>query len=150
MVDVKLIAAPSSTKNADTQRDPSMTQTKEGNQWHFGMKAYFGVDAKSSLIQAVGCMTAKVAHVTMTEASLHGVEEIAMGDRGYKKANRTLSAVRSIIENPFRVVKKQLCFVNVRYRGLAKDTEQIVMLFAQAYLRLARKRMLPLLGKVFP
>jgi IS5 family transposase len=39
VVDATLIAAPSSTKNKDGQRDPEMHQTKKGNQWHFGMKA---------------------------------------------------------------------------------------------------------------
>jgi IS5 family transposase len=40
VVDATLIAAPSSTKNDQGQRDPEMHQTKKGNQWHFGMKAY--------------------------------------------------------------------------------------------------------------
>ena len=34
VVDATLIAAPSSTKNQDGQRDPEMHQTKKGNQWH--------------------------------------------------------------------------------------------------------------------
>jgi IS5 family transposase len=34
VVDATLIAAPSSTKNKDGQRDPEMHQTKKGNQWH--------------------------------------------------------------------------------------------------------------------
>ena len=38
VVDATLIAAPSSTKNAGSKRDPEMHQTKKGNQWHFGMK----------------------------------------------------------------------------------------------------------------
>ena len=38
VVDVTLIAAPSSTKNSSGERDPEMHQTKKGNQWHFGMK----------------------------------------------------------------------------------------------------------------
>ena len=36
VVDVTLIAAPSSTKNRDEQRDCEMHQTKKGNQWQFG------------------------------------------------------------------------------------------------------------------
>ena len=43
VVDATLIAAPSSTKNASGERDPEMHQAKEGNQWHFGMKAHIGV-----------------------------------------------------------------------------------------------------------
>lgn len=49
VVDATLIAAPSSTKNEVKQRDPEMTQTKKGNQWHFGMKAHIGVDAEKWL-----------------------------------------------------------------------------------------------------
>lgn len=45
MVDASLIAVPSSTKNADGQRDPEMKQTKKGNNWYFGMLAHIGVDA---------------------------------------------------------------------------------------------------------
>jgi len=67
-----------------------------------------------------------------------------------KAFNRMLSAVRAIVEHPFRVVKRQFDFVKVRYRGLAKNTGQIVTLFALANLWLARKRLLPLLGEVRP
>ena len=45
VVDATLIAAPSSTKNAEGERDPEMKQTKKVNQWYFGMKAHIGVDA---------------------------------------------------------------------------------------------------------
>ncbi len=90
VVDATLIAAPSSTKNEDKKRDPEMTQTKKGNQWHFGMKAHIGVDAESGLIHTVACTTAKVADITMMESCLHGEEAIVFGDRGYHKKNRTL------------------------------------------------------------
>ena len=49
----RLIAAPSSTKNAKGERDPEMHQTKKGKQWHFGMKAHIGVDADSGLVHTV-------------------------------------------------------------------------------------------------
>jgi len=54
VVDGTIIAAPSSTKNKDGERDPEMHQTKKGNQWHFGMKAHIGVDAASGLVHTVG------------------------------------------------------------------------------------------------
>jgi len=47
IVDATLIAAPSSTKNKDNSRDPEMSSTKKGHQWHFGMKAHIGVDTES-------------------------------------------------------------------------------------------------------
>jgi IS5 family transposase len=43
MVDATLISAPSSTKNAEGERDPEMHQVKKGNQWYFGMKALQGL-----------------------------------------------------------------------------------------------------------
>lgn len=90
MVDATIIHAASSTKNQGKTRDPEMHQTKKGNQWHFGMKAHIGVDADSGLVHTVECTTAKVADITMMEACLHGEEEIALGDRGYHKTNRTI------------------------------------------------------------
>ena len=65
-----------------------------------------------------------------------------------KAFNRMLSAVRAIVEHPFRVIKRQFGFVKVRYRGLTKNTGQIVTLFALANFWLARKRLLPLMGEV--
>ena len=53
IVDATIIEAPSSTKNADGERDPEMHQTKKGNQWHFGMKAHIGVDVDSGLVHTV-------------------------------------------------------------------------------------------------
>ena len=44
--DAKRISAPSSSKNADGERDPEMKQSREGEQWFFGMKAHIGVDAR--------------------------------------------------------------------------------------------------------
>jgi IS5 family transposase len=40
IVDATIIAAPSSTRNKDGQRDPEMHQTRKGQGWHFGMKAH--------------------------------------------------------------------------------------------------------------
>lgn len=61
IVDATLIAAPSSTKNAEGKRDPAMSQTKKGNQWYFGAKAHIGVDQQSGLVHTVEVTTAKVA-----------------------------------------------------------------------------------------
>lgn len=61
-----------------------------------------------------------------------------------KAFTRMRSAVRAIVEHPFRVVKRQFGFVKVRYPALAKDTCQILAPFALDNLCLARKRLLPL------
>jgi IS5 family transposase len=52
LVDATIIEAPSSTRNAEKQRDPEMHHTKKGNEWHFGIKAHVGVDADSGLVHS--------------------------------------------------------------------------------------------------
>lgn len=84
VVDATLIAAPSSTKNKDGQRDPEMHQTKKGNQWHFGMKCHIGIDADSGLVHTVVGTAANVNDVTQAGALVHGEETDVFADAGYQ------------------------------------------------------------------
>jgi len=83
LVDATLIAAPSSTKNQEKQRDPEMHQTKKGNQWYFGMKAHIGADRDSKLVHTVVVTAANVADITKTAELLHGEEQQVHADAGY-------------------------------------------------------------------
>lgn len=67
IVDATIIAAPSSTKNAESRRNPDMHQSKKGEQWYFGMKSHIGVDADSGLVHTV----------TTTAANEAGVEQVS-------------------------------------------------------------------------
>jgi IS5 family transposase len=178
VVDATLIAAPSSTKNADGQRDPEMKQTRKGQQWYFGMKAHIGVDAHSGLVHSVIGTAANVNDVTQAGALLHGQEEDAFGDAGYQgahkrpeaakpawhvamrpglrrrlnpfiepdwaaeQAEKLKASIRAKVEHPFRVLKRQFGYAKVRYRGLAKNTAQIVTLFALSNLWMARRQLM--------
>lgn len=182
VVDATLIAAPSSTKNAEGERDPEMKQAKKGNQWYFGMKAHIGVDADSGLVHSVIGTAAIVNDVTQAGALLHGQEEAAFGDAGYqgvhkrpeaqgpawhiamrpglrRKLNpfiesqaiveqieRVKASVRAKVEHPFRVIKRQFGYTKVRYRGLKKNTAQVVTLFALSNLWMARRRLMGAAG----
>ncbi|WP_333641695.1 IS5 family transposase [Mesotoga prima] len=84
IVDATFIAAPPSTKNKAKARDPEMHQAKKGNNWHFGMKAHIGVDAKSGLVHAVIGTAANVSDVSQTHALVHGEESDVFGDAGYQ------------------------------------------------------------------
>jgi len=86
IVDATIIAAPSSTKNAEGERDPEMRQTKKGNQWHFGMKAHIGVDTDSGLVHTVTTTAANEADVEEVPFLLHGKEEVVHADAGYTGA----------------------------------------------------------------
>jgi IS5 family transposase len=92
MVDATLVAAPTSTKNRENKRDPEMSSTKKGNQWHFGMKAHIGADTANGLVHTVVGTAAKVPDVTVTDELLHGEEHEVHGDKGYTTNQRNLSA----------------------------------------------------------
>jgi IS5 family transposase len=181
-VDATLIAAPSSTKNIEGERDPEMKQSKKGNNYYFGMKAHIGVDMASGLVHTVVTTPGNVSDINMAGALLHGDEEVAFGDAGYQgvhkrpeaagptwhvamrpgkrrllnpfiepdfiaeRAEKMKASIRAKVEHPFRVLKRQFGFTKVRYRGLFKNTGQIVTLFALANLWMARKQLLEMRG----
>jgi len=83
IVDATIIEAPSSTKNREKKRDPEMSSTKKGNDWHFGMKAHIGVDAKTGLVHSLETTTARVHDKAMEEKLYYGTERARFGDKGY-------------------------------------------------------------------
>lgn len=84
IVDATILHAPSSTKNADQERDPEMHQTAKGKQWYFGMKAHVGVDSKTQFIHTILASAANVADKDALPHLLHGKETKGWGDQGYK------------------------------------------------------------------
>ena len=84
MMDATLISEPNSTKNDSSERDPGMHQTKKTNTRHFGMKARIGMDAESGLVHTVICTAANVNDVMQGHALLHGKEQGAFGNSGYR------------------------------------------------------------------
>jgi transposase, IS5 family len=84
VVDATLIAAPSSTKNKEHQRDPEMHSSKKGQQMYFGMKAHIGADAESGLVHTVRGTSGNVHDVIEGNSLLHGQEKDALGDAGYQ------------------------------------------------------------------
>jgi IS5 family transposase len=83
IVDATLISAPSSTKNAQGQRDPEMHQTRKGRQWYFGMKLHIGVDSKTGLAHSAVVTAANVHDKHPLATLLHGAEEQLYGDSAY-------------------------------------------------------------------
>lgn len=106
IVDSTIIAAPSSTKNADRKRDPDANSTKKGNQWFFGYKAHIGVDKDSGLVHTVKATGANVHDVTMTSELLTGEENEVYGDSGYTGADKRGDAI--IRNNKGRKIKYKI------------------------------------------
>jgi len=83
IVDATIIAAPTSTKNAEGQRDPEMHQVKKGNEWHYGMKMHIGVDDGLGLIHSITTTPANEHDITQVDKLLHGEEQRVWGDAGF-------------------------------------------------------------------
>jgi IS5 family transposase len=83
IVDATILNAPSSTKNAEKQRDPEMHQTKKGNEWRFGMKCHIGVDAGSGLVHTMEVTPANIHDVVVGARLVRPDDEVVYGDSGY-------------------------------------------------------------------
>lgn len=88
LMDATIIEAPTATKNRDGKRDPEMHQTKKGNQWHFGMKAHIGVDARTGLTHSFTTTAANEHDLNQASELLHGEEYFVFADAGYRGAQK--------------------------------------------------------------
>ena len=72
--------------------------------------------------------------------------------RGEQKLARELehakASLRAKVEHPFRVIKRQFGYTKVRYRGLVKNTAQVLTLFALSNLWMVRRPLLITAGKL--
>lgn len=161
---------PSSTMNADKQRDPEMHQACKGQQWFFGMKMHIGVDSRTGLAHSAVVTEANVQDKRPLPDLLHGNELSAYGDSAYAsqkalikskakyftnqrvrrggeidEARRSRKHIKSRtharVEHVFAVVKQLWGFAKVRYRGIAKNAPRSLVVLGLANIYLARKRL---------
>ena len=65
-------------------------------------------------------------------------------DEQQRRKNRTKARVRAKVEWPFRILKRIFGFTKVRYRGLKKNHDWLLVAFALVNLYQHRKRLVPL------
>jgi IS5 family transposase len=100
IVDATIIGAPSSTKNADKERDPEMHQTRKGQQWYFGMKMHIGVDSRTELAYSAVVTAANVHDKHPLSDLMHGAERRVYGDSAYA-SQKALIASKAPRANDF-------------------------------------------------
>ena len=102
----------------------------------FGDAGYQGVDKR-------GDANAKVQwRVAMRPGLRRKLDKARPVDALVHKVEYLKASVRAKVEHPFRVIKRQFGYVKVRYRGLKKNTAQLVTLFALSNLWMARGKLL--------
>jgi transposase, IS5 family len=101
----------------------------------FGDAGYQGVHKRA---EAAG----PIWHVAMRPGLRRRLNPFIEPEFIAEQVEKFKASVRAKVEHPFRVLKRQFGYTKVRYRGLAKNTAQIVTLFALSNLWMARRRLL--------
>jgi transposase, IS5 family len=107
----------------------------------FGDAGYQGVDKRPDAKPGVRW------HVALRPGLRRALDKDKPVDALIDQLERTKASIRAKVEHPFRVIKQQFGYVRVRYRGLKKNTAQIVTLFALGNLWMARHKLLTCMGQ---
>ena len=102
----------------------------------FGDAGYQGVEKRPDANAQVNW------HVAMRPGKRRALDKTKPLDALIDKIEKLKSQMRAKVEHPFRVVKRQFGFVKVRYRGLKKNTAQLVTLFALSNLWMVRGKLI--------
>ena len=103
----------------------------------FGDAGYQGIEKRAEA-QGLGVQW----HVAMRPGKRRVVDKTTRIGALKEKLEKLKASIRAKVEHPFRVIKCQFGYRKTRYRGLAKNTAQIITLFALSNLWMVRKRIL--------
>jgi IS5 family transposase len=101
----------------------------------FGDAGYQGVDKR---LEAKG----PIWHVAMRPGKRRQLNRFIEPEFVAERVEKMKASIRAQVEHPFRVLKRQFGYTKVRYRGLAKNTAQIVTLFALSNLWMVRRQLM--------
>ncbi len=101
----------------------------------FGDAGYVGAEKREE-----NQATPVTWHIALRPGTRRGLPDTPLG-RILERLEYAKARIRAKVEHPFRIVKRQFGYLKTRYRGLAKNTAQIVTLFALANLYHARYRL---------
>jgi transposase, IS5 family len=81
-------------------------------------------------------------HVAMRPGKRRALNKDNAADALLDGIEKLKAGIRAKVEHPFRVIKRQFGYVKVRYRGLKKNTAQLVTLFALSNLWMVRGKLM--------
>jgi len=81
-------------------------------------------------------------HIAMMPGKRKALDKDTPMGAVLEKLEQTKASIRAKVEHPFRVLKRQFGYVKVKYRGLAKNTANLLTYFALSNLWMVRKRLL--------
>ena len=102
----------------------------------FADAGYLGIEKRPNA-------TAEVRwHVAMRPGQRKALVKNNAADALLDEVEKLKAGVRAKVEHPFRVVKRQFGYVKVCYRGLKKNTQQLMLLFALSNLWMVRGQLM--------
>jgi len=104
----------------------------------FGDSGYRGVDKREEVQQHPSIDW----QVAMMPGKRKALDKARPSNVLKDKLEKIKASIRAKVEHPFRVIKCQFGHRKTRYRGLAKNTSQLQMMFALSNLWMVRKRLL--------
>jgi IS5 family transposase len=102
----------------------------------FGDAGYQGVEKRPDANAEV------TWHIAMRPGKRRALNKENAADALIDKAEKIKAGIRAKVEHPFRVIKRQFGYVKVRYRGLKKNTAQLVTLLALSNLWMVRGKLM--------
>ena len=102
----------------------------------FGDAGYQGIEKRED------AKTGVTWHIAMGPGKRKALNKDNEADALIDQAEKLKAGIRAKVEHPFRVIKRQFGFVKVRYRGLKKNTAQIITLFALSNLWMVRSKLM--------
>lgn len=104
----------------------------------FGDAGYQGVEKREE-----NQNTAVTWHVALRPGKRRALPDTKLG-RLREQIEQAKASIRAKVEHPFHVVKNVFAHKKARYRGLAKNTSQLITLFGLANLLIAKRRLFAL------
>ena len=102
----------------------------------FGDAGYQGVEKRADANSGIKW------HIAMRPGRRKALNKDNEADALIDKAEKLKAGIRAKVEHPFRVIKRQFGYVKVRYRGLKKNTAQLITLFALSNLWMVRTKLM--------
>ena len=102
----------------------------------FGDAGFQGVEKRTEAKAGV------TWHVAMRPGKRRALNKENAADALIDKVEKIKASIRAKVEHPFRVIKCQFGLMKVRYRGLKKNTAQLITLFALSNLWMARHKLM--------
>jgi IS5 family transposase len=102
----------------------------------FGDAGYQGIEKRPDANSNVNWQ------IAMGPSKRKALDKENVADALIDQAEKIKAGIRAKVEHPFRVIKRQFGFIKVRYKGLKKNTAQLITLFALSNLWMVRTKLM--------